>query len=223
MHDRTPHTQQNVPSLPHSAVALAVRLALYTGVLLAAYALLPGIIQDGNIARFKEGGPIERLQLALLAVTACMFIAGSWAFRPLRQWFAVLAALSLVGCSRELDRLLDDHLPVVGWQLPAVAALAVGIAVIWRHPKRFAQQAGQAVLRRGFAILWAGTVVAVIFAQLVGHGAFLEALMGDDYVRAYKRVIEELGELFGYALLLIGSIESILEARTMRRGVQAGP
>ena len=75
----------------------------------------------------------------------------------------------------------------------------------------------EAVSRRGFAILWAGFVVAIVFAQLVGHGPFLKELMGDDYVRDYKRVIEELGELFGYALLVMGSVESLLEVSSSRR------
>jgi len=39
--------------------------------------------------------------------------------------------------------------------------------------------------------------------------------MGDDYNRDYKRVIEEILEVMGYALLLIGSFESIVQLRTI--------
>lgn len=53
-------------------------------------------------------------------------------------------------------------------------------------------------------------IVAVPIAQLLGHAAFLESLMGENYMRAYKRVIEESGELLGYLLLLEGSIESLV-------------
>lgn len=59
--------------------------------------------------------------------------------------------------------------------------------------------------------------MAVPFAQLVGHGNFLQIIMGDDYVRDYKRVIEELGELFGYLLLVIGSVEFTLQMAPLQR------
>jgi len=46
------------------------------------------------------------------------------------------------------------------------------------------------------------------------HGAFLQLVMGDDYNRDYKRVIEETLETMGYILILIGSFESVLQLRT---------
>jgi len=36
-------------------------------------------------------------------------------------------------------------------------------------------------------------MVAFPFAQLVGHGAFMQVIMGDDYSRDYRRMIEEIG------------------------------
>jgi len=56
-------------------------------------------------------------------------------------------------------------------------------------------------------------MVAFPFAQLVGHGAFMQVIMGDDYSRDYRHMIEEIGELMGYGLLLIGSFELIMETR----------
>jgi len=71
---------------------------------------------------------------------------------------------------------------------------------------------------RAFSLLWAGFIIAVPFAQLVGHGAFLQIVMGDDYSRNYPRIIEELGEFMGYVLLLIGGFELILQLRAARPG-----
>ncbi|MGH2270350.1 hypothetical protein ACQ9LF_00975 [Anaerohalosphaeraceae bacterium U12dextr] len=34
--------------------------------------------------------------------------------------------------------------------------------------------------------------------------------MGNDYHRDYKRVIEEITELFGYLIFLLGAIETVL-------------
>jgi len=195
-----------------SVPGVAIRFMIYSLVLLAGYALLPELIRQGDVVVFKEGGPTEWLQFILLVLTACVFMVGSVRFRARRQWFLLLAALTSIACIRELDSLFDALLPYVGWQLPAILALCVGLVAVLRNPRRFLMQAEEPICRRGCAILWSGFVVAVIFAQLVGHEAFLEAVMTDDYVRDYKRVIEELAELFGYALLLIGSVESLLEA-----------
>jgi hypothetical protein len=37
--------------------------------------------------------------------------------------------------------------------------------------------------------------------------------MGNDYMRDYKRVIEELGEFLGYLFIMIGSIEAVLQRK----------
>ena len=74
-------------------------------------------------------------------------------------------------------------------------------------------QIEQFIRTRSFALLWCGFIVAVPYAQLVGHGNFLELLMGDDYMRDYKRVIEELGELLGYLLIMVGSLEAVLQRK----------
>jgi hypothetical protein len=198
---------------------LTARFAVYTGVLLASHFVLPEIVRDGDISVFREGRPIEWLQFAMLALTCCVFVTGGLRFRALAQWFLSLAAVTALACIRELDTALDRLIPYVGWQLPAALVTIGGVSIIARHPRQFTLQAGAFMCRRGFAILWAGFAAAVIFAQLVGHGAFLEALMGDDYARTYKRVIEELAELFGYVLLLVGSVESVLEAPSSQRSL----
>lgn len=83
----------------------------------------------------------------------------------------------------------------------------------WRELNR---QIATFLSSRAFATLWAGFIVAVPVAQLLGHGPFLETLMGDDDERSYKRVIEESGELIGSILLLAGSIESMVQMRVAR-------
>ncbi|MFP4532385.1 MAG: hypothetical protein ACLFNS_06860 [Desulfobacterales bacterium] len=49
--------------------------------------------------------------------------------------------------------------------------------------------------------------------MLLGHGDFLQSLMGDNYDRSYKRVIEESLELMGYILVFAGTIEASVELR----------
>ena len=55
------------------------------------------------------------------------------------------------------------------------------------------------------------------FSQPFGHQEFLRLIIGIDYNRFVKNVIEEGGELVGYMLILIGTMEAVLECRRERR------
>jgi len=68
-------------------------------------------------------------------------------------------------------------------------------------------------------VLWAGFIVAVPLAQLVGHGPFFRLFMDEEHVRNIKRVFEESGEFCGYLILLFGTIESILYFATAKEEV----
>lgn len=212
-------TQSTIAGIPRDLVGVAVRLAVYTTALLGVYGLLPEAAGRGDFDIFKEGGPIEWCQFSVLAVTAAVFAFAAWRIQAFSQWLAFLALVTTFACVRELDSLFDALLPPFGWKLPAFLVAGCVLLMIWKNPKGFVTQAGAFIRHRSFGILWAGFVVAVVFAQLVGHASFLKALMGDDYIRDYKRVIEELGELFGYALLLIGSLETVVDAVVAQRGI----
>ena len=191
------------------AAASAIRFLLYTAALLVALSLLPMAVRDGNAELFREGGPVEWLQFSILAALVAVLMAGGL-FRPLRRrWCWTLALVAAIGCVRELDATLDALLPRVGWQGPAFLLLAAAAAHVLRGWAEFWWQFREAIFTSGAAILWAGFVSAAIFSQLVGHGDFLRELMGNDYDPRYKRTIEELGELFGYSLLLIGGVETV--------------
>ncbi len=203
-----------IAGISRDLVGVIVRFAAYTVVLLVAHALLPKVARRGDFYTFifKEGGPIEWCQIGMLMMAAAVFVLGAWRIQAFSQWLAFLALVTTFACVRELDSFFDALVPPFGWQLPAFLVAGGMVLIVLRNPEGFLSQAEVSVRHRSFGLLWAGFVVAVVFAQLVGHGSFLKALMGQDYIRDYKRVIEELGELFGYALLLIGSVEAVIGA-----------
>ena len=47
-------------------------------------------------------------------------------------------------------------------------------------------------------------MVAIPYAQLIGHGPLMEDLFGENYERSIKRLIEESAETLGYVMILIG-------------------
>lgn len=195
--------------------AILLRFTLYTLLIFIFTASLPFLVGQGDIDVFKEGGFIEWLQFFILILTSCTFLACRFVVAPAyRHLLILLASLPAMAAIREQDALLDNLIPVFGWKV-GFLILIYPLGLAWKNKTAIREQLESFLSTRSFAILWAGFIVAIPFSQMVGHGDFLKILMGDDYLRDYKRVIEETGEFLGYFLLLIGSFEAFLE---MRRG-----
>jgi hypothetical protein len=194
-----------------------IRFSIYTAAFSAFILLLPIIVGSRGPVVFTEGGPIEWLQLLLLTTCAALFVLESIQNSGRRGLLIFLASLTILASIRELDFFLDRVNPWGGYGTPAALLfLATGIFTyrnrthIW---KRFAQM----MSGRAFPILWCGFLVAVSFAQPFGHQEFLRLIIGIDYNRFVKNVIEEGGELVGYMLILIGTMEAVLECRRERK------
>lgn len=189
---------------------ISARFITYTLIIFAISASLPIAIEIGDVTVFSEDGPIEWLQISILLVSAAiLFLNARSKECDYKQMFCVLAQFLLIAAIREMDLIFDRLIPIAGWKLPVIFCLLAAIIIYWNHKELLVSQVSGFVRTRAFALLWCGFIVAIPYAQLVGNGKFLQLLMGDDYVRDYKRVIEELGELLGYLLLMIGSIEAV--------------
>jgi hypothetical protein len=201
--------------LTESLSATILRFFLYSLAILVIMLSLPTLIESGGIGTVKENGPIEWLQFGLLVATCLVFIGESFRNRCFRNLFLVMAAVCAFAAVRELDSIMLQLVPRFGYKVGFIF-IAGALIYVCATARECRAQCVRFVPTRSFAILWAGFVVAVPFAQLIGHGSFLQIVMGDDYNRDYKRLIEELGELMGYILLLIGSIESRVQLETSR-------
>lgn len=199
------------PSI-ESTIATALRYSLYTFGILLFTASLPWVAQYREAAAFKENGAIEWLQFGILVAISLMFLREAFVTRRFHQIFVLLACFSAFAGVREMDANLDKLIPWVGWKFGYLLILYAGF-VVYSNTQTLRRQITPCLNSRGFLLLWAGFIVAIPFAQLVGNGAFLQAIMTDDYSRDYRRMIEEIGELMGYGLLLIGSYEMILQTR----------
>ena len=63
-------------------------------------------------------------------------------------------------------------------------------------------------------MLWAGFIILVPIAQLLGHRPLLMLIFAEDYTFALKQTIEETLELCGYLVCLAGMSEIFLEERS---------
>ncbi len=171
------------------------RFLIYTLTIFAVAVSLPIAIEYGDIVVFSENGPVEWLQLTVLVLGACFLLLASCVKDcEFSELFRILALVQFCAVSRELDSILNKHL-WLGWTLPVMVFILGGAIVFWSKKEVVVQQTVRFVGSRSFALMWCGFIVAAPYSQLVGHGKFLELLMGDDYVRGYKRVIEELARI----------------------------
>ena len=187
---------------------MLLRFVLYTVAITTFCMLLPSIVADGNIRGFTENRWVEWLQFALVFGSAGLLVDGARRVPESRELLMLIAGFYGLAAFRELDALLDELVPLLGWKigptvlLPLIAGLAIARA------RRVGDQFASFIGSSGFVLGWAGFMIPV--AQLIGHGPFLEAMMGDHYHRAYKRVIEESGELVGYMMLAAAAIETVI-------------
>lgn len=206
-------TESTAATFTNSTMPILLRFTAYTVALFISTAALPLLVK-GDIVLFKENGPIEWFQFGLLVVATAVFVRGALSMPDFRNLFFLLAAISAFAAIRELDVFLHRMIPGIGWKI-GIPLILYALISAYRNRECLKQQLSHFLASRAFAIVWAGFLVAVPFGQLIGHGAFLQLVMGDDYNRDYKRVIEEILEVMGYALLLIGSFESIVQLRTI--------
>jgi hypothetical protein len=188
----------------------ALGVAAVTVLIMALAMRLPGGLQfDREISGMttSELSPVELLQNLLL-----MFCAGAFgwiAYRDrLRRPMAVgFCAVFMAFLFRELDFFLDTFLLDNLWQV--LSALVLSVAVVYgvRNHYRYGQGWRRSWPSAGLALIIGGIILLIPFAQLIGHEALWQIILGDDYVRVIKVAAEEFIELGAYAIITIGTIE----------------
>jgi len=201
-----------------SSLPLALRFSAYTFVIAALSVMLPDIVRHHGVAFFHENGPLEWFQLSLLAISTMLFALAALCLPTHRQLALLLGCVMAFAAIREMDRVLDNLLPVVGWKIGGLFLVAAAWLLL-RHYRTLLPQIAAFLRTPAFAVLWAGFIVAVPLAQLVGHGPFFLLFMDEVHVRNIKRVFEESGEFCGYLILFFGTIESILCFATAKEEV----
>ncbi len=191
------------------AYALGVTVVM---VLLAAAAMrMPGGLGfDRTLAGgppTSELSPVEMLQNVILLLCAGCFGWVAQRDRLRRPMALSLATLMLTCLIRELDYFLDFFIVDNLWQV--LCALLLSFAVVYgvRQRDRFAQGWKRSWPSAGLAMVLGGFILLVPFAQLVGHEALWQGILGDHFVRVVKVAAEEFVELGAYLLILLGSIE----------------
>lgn len=214
--------QFNAQLLTNAQVyALAARLLAYTLAIFALMVSLPTLFDRGGFAWYEENSVVEWFQFVLLAANASALLAAAIAKPACRQVLLLIASCIGFAAIRELDALFDQLVPHLGWKfaLALPAAAFIHVALRWQ---RCRHQFRWFFFTPSFFLFWAGFMVAVPVAQMLGNGNLLQEIMADSYQARFKRVIEETGESIGYVILFFAGIECLMNLRMTRVAVSDG-
>ena len=152
-----------------------------------------------------ENSFVEFGQEWLLFATTALF---AWQAIAKRQGGLWLVA-GFFGCMfiRELDAYFD--MIVHGaWKYFALLVIAFVLFKAWRLGKENTIASLAAFMKtRSFVFIFIGILIVLIYSRLFGMGELWKAIMGDNFNRTVKNIVEEGSELWGYALVFWGAVK----------------
>ena len=152
-----------------------------------------------------EDSFVEFGQEALLLAITALFAMQAAAKRQGGLWLVA----GFFGCMfiRELDAYFD--MIVHGaWKYFALVIIAFVFFKAWRLGKENTITSLAAFMKtRAFVFIFIGLLIVLIYSRLFGMGELWKAIMGIDFNRTVKNVVEEGSELWGYALVFWGAVK----------------
>lgn len=173
------------------------------------------VVDQSDIYGTSEFSPVEIIQAIILCICGLIML---WVARycpsqrPIAFGFGGLALVFLI---RESDYFLDRFIADNLWQVLVAIVGSLLIAYTYRHRKRLTIALARIWPSPGLTLLFAGAVILFAFVSLVGHEPLWQSILGNAYQRVVKLAIEEVIELMGYYLWMIGTIEYAIEARAI--------
>ncbi|MBM4195487.1 MAG: hypothetical protein FJ197_00110 [Gammaproteobacteria bacterium] len=197
-----------------------LRLFLYAlWVLLVALATTAEGHLEGTASRYGEASIVEYLQTAFLLAVTGLFAYAARTFEHWRGVCPALALIALVATIREQDSFFDHNVFDGFWQLLALAVLAWLGWFLWRYPGPLAREVREFAASSSAGLLVAGFVTVFVYSRIIGMQTLWRGILGDGYVRVAKNFVEEGTELFGYSLLVVAAVETVVQLRARRAPV----
>jgi hypothetical protein len=193
-----------------SSVVLILRYGSYSIAFVFLLLTVPLLARAGASSEFIEDGAIEWFQWAVVTIAAFSFFAAAARYPDYRELLVCLGLLAALAAIREQNNRLAIALPHLGWGAVAGILVTIAAAWLWRRRVEFGRQLVGFAPTAPFALLWCGLLTVVAYAQLIGKRETWQLLVGDAFRRELGRAIQETAEAFGYLLLLVGAIETII-------------
>lgn len=208
---------------------IAARIGIYIALLIAILGVPVWVQLNGGDLRLlvesvmaptlgtSEFSLLEQMQLLILVFVAMLCLLSARAQNDHPALAIFLFAVALTALIRELDLFLDVYLIDHAWQVMVALLVAATITYCLRRRRslriawvRYKPQTPLMLMAIALAVL-------LVAASIIGHTPFWQSLLGDNYNRVAKIAAEEMIELIGYWLWLIGAIEYFYRGLAYRR------
>ena len=88
------------------------------------------------------------------------------------------------------------------WSIPALITGLSAVAWAWFQRDKIASALTAWTAHPASSMLLVGLATLLVFSRLFGKEALWQTMLGDNYHRSMKNMVEESTELFGYALIV---------------------
>ena len=175
----------------------AVLIAITTG-----FIFLDILVFDNGIS---ETSVTELGQETIVAMICLFFFVKAYQDSEQRGAFTLIMGFFLCILIRELDGVFDQ-IAHGSWVWFALTVTFISIAIAIREGKKTLKGLIHFITHPSHGMLVAGLLCILLFSRLFGMGILWSKLLGEDYNRTVKNMVEEGSELFGYTLCLISVI-----------------
>ena len=166
--------------------------------------------QMKTLAVYSEHTLTEHLQDMMTFSSCMLFLYASRFDSKLRVVSVMCAALMGMMFIRENDALLDQYVFDGAWQVIVVFILLALFVYLWGKFSTIYGSLKAFAEYSFYGTFVAGLVTVLAFSRILGRGSFWTSLMGDQYMRVVKNVVEEGVETLGYTLITISAVELVL-------------
>ncbi|WP_086482155.1 hypothetical protein [Oceanospirillum sanctuarii] len=194
-----------------SGIALAKRLGFYF--LLGMYMLVAplAIYTDMVVLQqeISETSLTEILQESFLLLSLMFYLVLYGQLKVARPFWALVAAFYGVLFIRELDMFLD----VIShgfWKYPALLVAAAGIYIGLKGWQQTRRELYCFLETPGGVFTAFGVLLVLFFSRLFGSSKIWEPIMQENYLDIYKAAIQEGIELYGYSIIFVGSLLTLI-------------
>lgn len=189
----------------------AIGLALTAGLVLTDILLLHNDLSEHSLT--------EGAQSALLG--GIVFLFGWCAWQRPGQRGCYLLMAGFFGCLliRESDAFFDQIYHGF-WLIPALVLALASLLAARAHPGTVLEPLAEVMESRAWMGLVIGMAIVLVFSRLLGMGMLWHALMGEQFVRSVKNIVEEATESLGYFVVFFSSLSHALRYARHPRAVR---
>jgi hypothetical protein len=165
-----------------------------------------------DTGKFGENSWTEILQEVFLFISGCIFLVISRydiGLRPVSNLGAIFFFISFI-------RELNNFIPF--WLYLEIPLFILAGVLIYFHFSKLESSILRFLHNRTIAWLVIGFLVTFVFSRFFGKTVFWEHLLENSYNRWAKNAAEEGVELLGYTLMLMGSIELLVQVIREKKG-----